>query len=226
MDISRLYKSQNFSDVEIAVSHVVIHGTGVDCARTIEIFTGAQYQVSAHLVIDRDGAIYELVSCLEGRALRAWHAGDSRWDVFQDGRSQQLERFNDFSIGIELVNVNGNVFQYTEAQYESLFEILNLLRRHYPALDNPESIIGHEHIAGFRGKVDPGRQFDWDRLFSACYPLQKKPERAPKLPEDVVPLLADVYSATGFSEHPASGVSAGSNDLCQRLSSLLERLLK
>lgn len=226
MDINRLHKSQNFSNVEIDVSHVVIHGTGVDCARTIEIFTGASYQVSAHLVMDRDGAIYELVSCLDGRALRAWHAGDSRWDVSQDGRSARLERFNDFSIGIELVNVNGNVFPYTEAQYKSLFGVINLLRKHYPALNNPESIIGHEQIAGFRGKIDPGRKFDWSRLFSACYPGQMAPERVPKLPEDVVPLLADLYSAAGFSEHPPSAISADSNDLCQRLSLLLERLLK
>ncbi len=226
MNINRLHRSQNFSNVEIAVSHVVIHGTGIDCSRTIEILTGAEHQVSAHLVIDRDGTVYELVSCLEGRALRAWHAGISRWFIVKDGKKSQLERFNDFSIGIELVNLNGNVFPYTEAQYQSLFEVLKRLREHYPALDDPDSIVGHEQIAGFRGKIDPGLKFDWSRLFRESYPQQPSPERAPRLPEEVVAVLAGVYSAAGLARHPEGGISEDRNDLCQRLSSLLEKLLQ
>ena len=43
---------------------------------------------------------------------RGWHAGASEWEGVQG--------LNDCSIGIELVNYNGNVFPFTEAQYRSL----------------------------------------------------------------------------------------------------------
>src|SRR5689334_17724530 len=50
----------------------------------------ADLRVSAHLLVRRDGGVIQFVPC----AMRAWHAGASRWL----GR----ERCNDFSIGIEL----------------------------------------------------------------------------------------------------------------------------
>ena len=49
-----------------------------------------QLQVSAHFLIERDGAVTQFVSCLE----RAWHAGVSCFN----GR----DNCNDFSLGIEL----------------------------------------------------------------------------------------------------------------------------
>ncbi|MFP3560967.1 N-acetylmuramoyl-L-alanine amidase, partial [Paraburkholderia sp. SIMBA_049] len=49
-----------------------------------------QLTVSAHLFVERDGAVTQFVSLLD----RAWHAGVSSFD----GR----EGCNDFSIGIEL----------------------------------------------------------------------------------------------------------------------------
>src|ERR1043165_5554458 len=50
----------------------------------------ADLKVSAHFLVRRHGAVIQFVPC----AMRAWHAGASRWL----GR----ERCNDFSIGIEL----------------------------------------------------------------------------------------------------------------------------
>ena len=47
-------------------------------------------RVSAHFLIERDGAVTQFVSCLD----RAWHAGISSFE----GR----EVCNDFSLGIEL----------------------------------------------------------------------------------------------------------------------------
>jgi N-acetyl-anhydromuramyl-L-alanine amidase AmpD len=179
MNIVTTVRSPNFTDLDISVEFVVLHFTAATLARTLEICTDPASEVSAHLVVDRDGSIYELVSCLDGSARRAWHAGKSRMEVSTNGDSQLVESFNDRSLGIELVNLNGNLFPYTEAQYASLFGLIERLKSLYPALGRPEAIVGHEQVAGFRGKSDPGLCFEWDRLFAVCYPNLGAPRRIP-----------------------------------------------
>lgn len=105
-------------------------------------------QVSAHLLIDRRGALTQFVS-FQGRA---WHAGVS----CHEGRS----RCNDFSIGIELEGCDD--IPYEDAQYERLAHVAHLLMHHYPGI-TPQRIVGHCHIAPQR-KTDPGAAFQWDRL--------------------------------------------------------------
>jgi AmpD protein len=102
-------------------------------------------EVSAHFVVRRDGEALQFVSCDE----RAWHAGASSWH----GR----ENCNDWSIGIELEGLEGEVFD--EAQYTTLATLLRALARRHPI----EEIVGHEHVAPGR-KHDPGAGFDWPRL--------------------------------------------------------------
>ncbi len=107
-----------------------------------------QLQVSAHLVIHRDGAIVQYV----GFNHRAWHAGVSNY--------QGRENCNDFSIGIELEGTE--TIPYTPAQYQQLAKVIQLLLRHYPALSR-ERITGHSDIAPQR-KTDPGDSFQWEQL--------------------------------------------------------------
>ena len=102
-------------------------------------------RVSAHLLIERDGALTQFVSF----ANRAWHAGVSKFD----GRAA----CNDFSIGIELEGTDFEAF--TDAQYESLNVVLAALLAHYPI----EALRGHSDIAPDR-KTDPGPFFDWHRV--------------------------------------------------------------
>lgn len=68
--------------------------------------------VSAHFLIERDGAITQFVSCHD----RAWHAGVSCFD----GR----EACNDFSLGIELEGTDTE--PYTDAQYTALAGLTGL----------------------------------------------------------------------------------------------------
>lgn len=98
--------------------------------------------VSAHFFIRRDGHLVQFVSTDE----RAWHAGISSFN----GRAS----CNDFSIGIELEGAD--TIPYTEAQYQSLSTLTQLLAQRYPI----QAIRGHEHIAPGR-KTDPGPSFDW-----------------------------------------------------------------
>lgn len=109
-------------------------------------------QVSAHFLIERDGAITQFVSCLD----RAWHAGVSRF-CDRDG-------CNDFSIGIELEGTDHEPF--SEAQYAALVPLCRLLQQAYPDI-TPERVRGHNDIAPGR-KTDPGPAFDWSRLRAAA----------------------------------------------------------
>lgn len=102
-------------------------------------------QVSAHFYIQRDGTVWQFVSCDE----RAWHAGISHYR----GRSN----CNDDSIGIELEGLEGDTFE--PAQYEALSYLVPALIQRYPI----KHIAGHEHIAPGR-KADPGDGLDWPRL--------------------------------------------------------------
>jgi len=203
--------SPNYDPRPIDVRFLVIHYTAVDLARTLEIFTDPARKAAAHLVVDTDGAIIECVPCWEGEALRAWHAGVSRW---HDGE-QHYEALNDWAIGVELVNNNGNILPFTDAQYTALARIVDHLRRNYPALADTAAVLGHEQIAGFRGKADPGWQFDWNRFFALCYPGQPAPPRPPICPptlRDALARLAEIAP----SEHAAA------NAFWERVSLLTE----
>lgn len=115
-------------------------------------------QVSAHFFIARDGRVWQFVSCDD----RAWHAGASSF--------QTRANCNDFSIGVELEGLEGDVF--APAQYTALTQLCLHVRQNYPIT----SVVGHEHIAPGR-KLDPGPGFDWPRLAKSvawnpqCFPF-------------------------------------------------------
>ena len=222
MNVYRLV-SPNCDQTEITVEHLILHYTAVDLQGTLDMFMNGDNAVSAHLVIDTDGGIYELVQCLEGKAWRAWHAGVSCYS--------DREMFNDHSIGIELVNLNGNLFSYTDAQYQALQYVVQVLKQSYPALADPERVMGHEHIAGFRGKADPGLQFNWCRFYRDCYPQMMAPERNPVCPEalqQALMPLAELVSGAASAETASGTVSVTKEDAryWQVISSLTESVVK
>ena len=112
-------------------------------------------RVSSHLLIERSGAVTQLVSF----ANKAYHAGAS---TFQ-GRAS----CNDFSIGIELEGCDFEPFE--AAQYEALLPVLAALCHHYEI----RAITGHEDIAPDR-KTDPGHFFDWVKLQQAGLPIVRE----------------------------------------------------
>ena len=105
-------------------------------------------QVSAHVLIDRTGICTQYV----GFDKRAWHAGQSCY--------QGRQRYNDFSIGVELEGTDH--IEYEPVQYERLASLTAALMQQYPAICT-ENIVGHETISPGR-KTDPGPAFDWQ-----CY---------------------------------------------------------
>ena len=102
-------------------------------------------EVSAHLLIRRDGSATQFVALDR----RAWHAGESDFH----GR----KRCNDFSIGIELEGSDDTDF--SAEQYRALCELTGQIQNMYPSI-RPDRIVGHSDIAPGR-KTDPGPCFDW-----------------------------------------------------------------
>ena len=149
-----------------AVELLVIHGISLPPGRfggpfVEDLFLGrldpgvhpyfrdiAGLRVSAHFLVRRDGELLQFVPC----GLRAWHAGQSRW--------QGRERCNDFSVGIELEGSDEQ--PYEPAQYEALVPLARALLGAYPI----RAVVGHSDIAPGR-KTDPGPHFDWPRLRAA-----------------------------------------------------------
>lgn len=97
--------------------------------------------VSAHFLIERDGAITQFVSCHD----RAWHAGVSCFD----GR----EACNDFSLGIELEGTDTE--PYTDAQYTALAGLTRLLPR--PSRRSPRNASRATAISPRNARPIPAR---------------------------------------------------------------------
>jgi len=149
--------SPNFDDRPAAapVDMLVIHYTGMASAESaLDRLCDPVAKVSAHYVVDEDGAVAPLVS----EDKRAWHAGAAFWRGGTD--------INARSIGIELVNP-GHEFGYRDfpdVQMAALTDLaIDILARHpIPA----RNVVGHSDVAPMR-KTDPGERFDWTGLAAA-----------------------------------------------------------
>lgn len=157
---------------------LVIHFTsGATAESSINFWkTPAAKGASAHIVIDRDGKVFQ---CRPFN-LTCGHAGKSSWKGFSS--------LNSCSIGIELANAgddsklakrwsklplvkakhkNGGPVQewetYPEAQMNSCVQAAKALVERY----NLDDVVGHEDIAPDR-KNDPGPAFDMKTLREAC----------------------------------------------------------
>lgn len=144
--------SPNHDERTLPVSMIVLHYTGMkDAASAIERLCDPDAKVSAHYVIDEDGATHRLVP--EER--RAWHAGRSHWRGTTD--------VNSASVGIEIVNP-GHEWGYRpfpDAQIDAVIRLVHAVKdRHAITRGN---VVGHSDIAPQR-KQDPGELFPWEKL--------------------------------------------------------------
>jgi N-acetylmuramoyl-L-alanine amidase len=137
------------------VDILVLHYTELPLQESLDILSdGArEHRVSAHYVLAEDGTAYRLVP--EERV--AWHAGQSHWR----GR----EALNATSIGIEIVNLQGDRHDYPARQIVALVELCHAILARHPAIE-PRNVVGHSDIAPQR-KIDPGRRFPWKTLADA-----------------------------------------------------------
>ncbi len=158
-------------------SYLILHYTaGATGAGAVSWLTNPKAKASAHLVLDRNGSVTQLVPFDR----IAWHAGESKWG--------SIVGLNAHSIGIEIVNrgklrrseagdwkdwsgravppdevvvaqhkhesAPAGWHTFTEEEIEEVVEIGLALHEKYEFLD----VLGHEDIAPVR-KVDPGPAF-------------------------------------------------------------------
>ena len=135
----------------VPVTHVILHATADrgNEAGTLSWWKKKEAQSSAHLLIHRDGSTTRVVE--DDR--RAWHAGRSFWPGMQD--------VNDGSLGWELANRNDGREVYTDAQYQT---VANLLRHYLPQGIPRQNVLSHAQVAPGR-KNDP-LGWDWDRMWA------------------------------------------------------------
>lgn len=179
---------------------IIMHYTAGPYQPTLNTLTNPRVKASAHVIVDRDGQITQLVPFNE----IAWHAGSSSYG----GRVG----FNKYSVGIEIVNSgpltkSGNLFRswfgaaynpsdvieaihrnqtrpkywhiYTEDQIQSVTELSRLLIEEY----RMKHILGHEEIAP-RRKTDPGPAFPLDRLRNNLLTGDRSENGKERLPDE------------------------------------------
>ena len=130
----------------VAIDTVVIHATVLNTlAEVVEHFSSPQSKVSSHYTIDRDGTIVSHVP----EDARAWHAGLSR---MKDGRTG----VNDFSIGIELVNLNNGEDAFPEPQIRAMRDLLKTIIARHPI----KHIVPHYECADPPGRKSDPAGFD------------------------------------------------------------------
>ncbi|HLJ54479.1 MAG TPA: N-acetylmuramoyl-L-alanine amidase [Chthonomonadaceae bacterium] len=150
------------------VSCIVIHATVEPTTEgTEKIFLTPSRAVSAHFVVGRDGRVVQMVPIEK----RAWHAGASVLDG--------VGKVNDFSVGIEMVNLNDGVDPYSEEQMQAVAGIIRLVRSRY---DVPDArIVSHAQIAIPAGRKSDPAGFDFDKLkaMARAVPVPPPAQAAP-----------------------------------------------
>jgi N-acetylmuramoyl-L-alanine amidase len=149
-------------------------------------------EVSAHYLIEEDGAVHRLVP----EHKRAWHAGRSYWRGERD--------VNSASVGIELVNP-GHEFGYRPFPDEQMAALLPLLADIVLRHDIPRAnVVGHSDVAPAR-KTDPGELFDWDLIAHHRLALPRPKLTMPSpYPNDGAFLLALERWGYDISDGPAA----------------------
>ncbi|MBO1910666.1 N-acetylmuramoyl-L-alanine amidase, partial [Microvirga sp. 3-52] len=179
--INYLLPLKNSEERTTPITKVMIHFTSNAAENPVDPYNAndvreifIDYGVSAHYIIGREGEIYLLVP--ENRI--AYHAGKGNLKNFPHYEDQ----LNKYSIGIEMMAIGTKEemssilptedyelipeshIGFTEAQYETLHNLITDIVKRYPAVKNDrEHIIGHDEYAPDR-KSDPGSLFEWAKI--------------------------------------------------------------
>ncbi len=133
------------------INCLVLHATVEPTTEgTMGIFLRTVRKVSAHFVVGRDGRVVQMVPVER----RAWHAGPSVLDG--------TPGVNDYSVGIEMVNLNDGKDPYTDAQIHAVAGILRFLRSRYVIPDS--RVVSHASIALPAGRKSDPFGFDFPRV--------------------------------------------------------------
>jgi len=155
------------------INCLVLHATVEPTTEgTMGIFLTPSRKVSSHFVVGRDGRVVQMVPIER----RAWHAGPSVLDG--------TPGVNDYSVGIEMVNLNDGKDPYTDAQIHAVAGILRFLRSRYVIPDS--RVVSHASIALPAGRKSDPVGFDFARVcaLARTEPALKPP---PVVPDGEIP---------------------------------------
>lgn len=144
--------SPNFDETSSnQVTCIVLHATVEPTTEgTMGIFLNPAKKVSAHFIVGKDGRVVQMVPIEK----RAWHAGNS----ILDG----VPSVNNYSVGIEMVNLNDGLDPYSQAQMEAVAGLIRFIRSRYSIPDN--RIVSHAQIALPAGRKSDPAGFDFDKI--------------------------------------------------------------
>jgi N-acetylmuramoyl-L-alanine amidase len=136
---------------KVPVQALILHHTGGNLAGSYDVLQGrkSSHRVGIHYLVTDENPPRIIAMVPESKV--AYHAGKSGW--------RQFEGLNQPSIGIEIINLDGNIHPYPAAQQELVAKLCaDILRRHPSVL--PTEVLAHSDIAIGR-KIDPGLLFPW-----------------------------------------------------------------
>ncbi|MBA8755363.1 N-acetylmuramoyl-L-alanine amidase [Wolbachia pipientis] len=143
---------------------VIVHHTETSTPKGTKDTLNAR-GLSVHFIVDRDGSITLMVPLEK----EAWHAGISYARVKVDGKLEELQKLNNYSVGIEIVNTGLEPFP--EEQMRSVKELILYLMERFKI--KRDMIFSHSEIGtivydpelGYTmRKPDPHKLFDWELL--------------------------------------------------------------
>ena len=150
---------------KLPVQALILHHTGGNLAGSYEVLQGrkSSHRVGIHYLVTDENPPRVIAMVPESKV--AYHAGKSGW--------RQFDGLNQPSIGIEIINLDGNIHPYPAAQQELVAKLCaDILRRHPSIL--PTEVLAHSDIAIGR-KIDPGLLFPWADFAArgiGAWPLQ------------------------------------------------------
>ena len=185
------------------VTTLILHHTAGSLPSSLDVLQGRnpKHKVGIHYVVTDEPR--PRVIRMVPESMAAYHAGKSAWG--------KLNGLNQHSIGIEIINYDGNVYPYSDAQAAILFALCSeIIERHGI---RPWNVLAHSDIAVGR-KVDPGSKFPWAKLAAlgiGAWPLpheladnlKKKANRSPQR-------MRSLLAAYGYVLEPGdAGLKAG-----------------
>ena len=150
---------------KVPVQALILHHTGGNLAGSYDVLQGrkSSHRVGIHYLVTDENPPRIIAMVPESKV--AYHAGKSGW--------RQFDGLNQPSIGIEIINLDGNIHPYPAAQQELVAKLCaDILRRHPAIL--PTEVLAHSDIAIGR-KIDPGLLFPWADFAArgiGAWPLQ------------------------------------------------------
>lgn len=138
------------------ITCLVLHHTATPLPSALQTLQGKTngHRVGIHYLVSDESKAR--VFRMAHECFATSHAGKSRWKDYNG--------LNQFSVGIEIVNLDGNTHPYPPSQVAAIIRLCqDIIRRNNIS---PVNVVAHSDIAIGR-KVDPGSLFPWKQLAAA-----------------------------------------------------------